>query len=96
MPRWTLAACADACPVSNGVKLNPFAAPSNGVNYNPFGAPKTIITPRPQQPFAGPSRLTNLFPNLHSISNDHVFGSSNTIPTDPAKYLAQFGYQRLR
>ena len=89
--------------------LNPFA-PGNGSNTSMFGgshssqtaatnAPASGATqatfPSPGQSLAGPSRLINLIPNLHSLTNTHVIGYS-VFPTQTDQYLAQFGFQRIR
>ncbi len=51
--------------------------------------------PPPGASFAGPSRLINLMPNLHSLSNTHYIGYS-MFPSQTDQYLAQFGFKRLR
>ena len=86
---------------SNG-NSNTFSGVSSSVNMGP---PSTSATPpsgasqatfpSPGQSLAGPSRLLDLFPNLHSLTNTHVIGYS-VYPTQTDQYLAQFGFQRIR
>ena len=87
---------------SNGVNYNAFAAPSNGVNYSAFGAASAPSTGATQATFAspgrslaGPSRLIDLLPSLHSLTNTHSIGTS-IFPSNTDEYLSQFGMQRLK
>jgi hypothetical protein len=87
---------------SNGVTFNGFSPPSNGVNYTAFGSSSTLPTGASTATFAspggsqaGPSRLFNLLPGLHSLSNTHIIGTS-IFPSNTDDYLAQFGMQRLK
>jgi hypothetical protein len=89
---------------SNGINFSPLAPPSNGINFSPLtgqisGTPPSGASqatfPAPGRLLGGPSRLINLLPNLHGMSNTHYIGSS-IFPTQTDQYLAQFGYQRLR
>ena len=87
---------------SNGVNFNAVSGPSNGVNYSPFGASTAppsgasqATFSGPGQNLAGPSRLLDLMPNLHRLTNTHVIGYS-VFPTQTDQYLAQFGFQRIR
>jgi hypothetical protein len=87
---------------SNGVNFNAFSGPNNGVNYSPFGASTAppsgasqATFSSPGQTLAGPSRLLDLMPNLHSLTNTHVIGYS-VFPTQTDQYLSQFGFQRIR
>ena len=87
---------------SSGSNNNTFSGTSSQVAMgSPAGtaaAPTNTtqgVYPSPGQQLAGPSRLINLFPNLHGISNQHPIGYS-VFPTQTDQYLAQFGYQRIR
>jgi hypothetical protein len=85
----------------NGVNLNASSGTNNGVNTQPFGAStppsgaSQATFPSPGQSLAGPSRLLDLMPNLHRLTNTHVVGYS-VFPTQTDQYLAQFGFQRIR
>lgn len=85
--------------------LNPFA-PGNGSSTSMVGNSSAVTSsppsgasqatfPSPGQSLAGPSRLLDLMPNLHSLTNTHVIGYS-VYPTQTDQYLAQFGFQRIR
>ena len=79
-------------PFSSGSQIQqPFAssapAASSGTSQATF--------PAPGASFAGPNRLINLLPSLHSLSNTHYIGYS-MFPTQTDQYLAQFGFKRLR
>ena len=102
-------ACGSGAMAGGIFSLNPFASSSTaGPNTASSStltqagatmsglAPVTQATfPSPGQGLAGPSRLINLLPSLHSISNIHVIGYS-VYPTQTDQYLAQFGFQRIR
>ena len=88
---------------SNGVNFNSSSSPSNGVTYNPFGNTTTSAAatnaqatfPAPGASLSGPSRLIDLMPSLHSLTNKHYIGFS-MFPSQTDQYLAQFGFKRLR
>jgi hypothetical protein len=81
---------------------NTFSGASSGVNIGPSNAKASLPSgatqatfPSPGRNLAGPSRLIDLFPNLHSLTNTHVIGYS-VYPTQTDQYLAQFGFQHIR
>ncbi len=93
---------ASSSPSSSSGNSNTFSGTSSGVN---MAAPTTSSTPSsggsqatfpsPGQSLAGPSRLIDLMPSLHGLTNTHVIGYS-VYPTQTDQYLAQFGFQRIR
>ena len=85
-------------------QFTPFTANGSAAQFNPFGGSSTptppsgasqATFPAPGRMLAGPSRLINLLPSLHGLSNTHYIGYS-VFPSQTDQYLAQFGYQRLR
>ena len=87
------------------IQYTPFSAGGTSIHqpFTAFGGSSTPMPPNgasqatfpaPGQMLAGPGRLINLLPSLHSISNVHYIGSS-IFPSQTNQYLAQFGYQRL-
>jgi hypothetical protein len=81
---------------------NTFSGASSGTNIGPSNAnvappsgSSQAKFPSPGQSLAGPSRLIDLIPSLHSLTNTHVIGQS-VYPTQTDQYLAQFGFQRIR
>jgi hypothetical protein len=88
---------------SNSGNNNTFSGASSGVNIGPSNATSPSPSPgasqakfpSPGQSLSGPSRLIDLIPNLHGLTNTHVIGYS-VYPTQTDQYLAQFGFQRIR
>ncbi len=81
---------------------NTFSGASSGVNIGPSNATSAPSSgasqatfPSPGQSLSGPSRLIDLIPTLHGLTNTHVIGYS-VYPTQTDQYLAQFGFQRIR
>ncbi len=89
---------------SNGTAsvFNPFAT-SGSQTQQPFTSTAPTASsgtsqatfPAPGATLAGPSRLINLLPSLHGLSNTHYIGYS-MFPSQTDQYLAQFGFKRLR
>ena len=87
---------------SNSGNSNTFSGASSGVNIGPSNATSAPSSgasqatfPSPGQSLSGPSRLIDLIPTLHGLTNTHVIGYS-VYPTQTDQYLSQFGFQRIR
>jgi hypothetical protein len=87
---------------SSSGNSNTFSGASSGVNIGPSNATASPSSgasqatfPSPGRSLAGPSRLIDLIPNLHGLTNSHVIGYS-VYPTQTDQYLSQFGFQRIR
>ena len=73
--------------------FSPFGTSSSGSSSS--STPTQATYPKPGATLAGPSRLINLLPSLHGLSNTHYIGYS-MFPSQTDQYLAQFGFKRLR
>jgi hypothetical protein len=87
---------------SSSGNSNTFSGASSGTNIGPSRAGATppsgasqATFSSPGQSLAGPSRLLDLMPNLHRLTNTHFIGYS-VFPTQTDQYLAQFGFQHIR